>query len=279
MPMRSCRAVANRRENTERTARAASAHRTRNARKPRRTRFTLTLAPLRQSATVVAGALTVSPPYGHASPRRPGHDRRSTHRRSPSRHPGACGDERQASRGSPRAEQQARRIAERCLEGRRIERRIGERSLDRGARSRDIGSPSRRYGRLSRRRSDRRSYALGVLHSLSRRALRRESIARLKRKSVRGSPDPPELSPCRHVRDTRIPREVVAALGSGEDLAYRLASSLRPERVSATPDFRARVPPLWSLVVEDRLQRVPRFRFHDVSNSEHRRFVTPKRRQ
>lgn len=34
MPMRSCRAVASRRESTERTARAASAHRTHNAREP-----------------------------------------------------------------------------------------------------------------------------------------------------------------------------------------------------------------------------------------------------
>lgn len=99
MPMRSCRAVASRRERA-RTRRAASAHRTRNARKPQRSRSRS--RPRRQSATVVAGVPTVSLPYGHASPRRPGHDRRSTHRRSPSRHPGACGDERgQASRLTP----------------------------------------------------------------------------------------------------------------------------------------------------------------------------------
>lgn len=98
MPMRSCRAVPSRpREHGQRTSHSQRAQAT------TRTRSRSRSASRRQSATVLAGVLTVFPPYGHASPRRPGHDRRSTHCRSPRCHPaGACGDERRTPRFTPR---------------------------------------------------------------------------------------------------------------------------------------------------------------------------------
>lgn len=174
MPMRSCRAVASRRESNGTDS--ARGQRTSHSQRAQATTHSLH-AHARATPSVSDGRRRcshgvsavwpcVAPPTWSRS--------QDTLAESPSRRVGG-----RAPRLTPSGT--AGETHRRTLPGGSPHREtIGELSLDRGARSRDIGSSPRRYGRYSRNEVDRRSYALDVLHSLSHRALRRESLARLK---------------------------------------------------------------------------------------------------